>query len=82
MIAKYRDVVVPSIGQQSGSQGLLLLVDRNTGKSISIGLWDSEADAKAYETSGAFREVVAQFGDLIEAAPARELYEIVVKEGI
>jgi hypothetical protein len=43
-------------------------------------LWNTEADAKGYEANGTFKEVVAKFGDLIQAAPVRELYEVGVQE--
>jgi len=81
LLAIYRDTVVPLVGQQPGQQGLLLLVDWSMGRSISIGLWDTEEDARAYETSGGFREAVAGFGDMFQSPPVREVYEVAVKQG-
>ena len=77
-IATYKDTIVPMFGQQPGVKGLLLLVDRSTGKAISVGLWDSEESAKAYETSGAFRDGVANFVGLMQSQPVREVFEVAV----
>ena len=46
-IGIYRDSVLPFAKQQKGCQGVYMLTDRNTGKGISITLWDTEADMTA-----------------------------------
>lgn len=56
-----------------GFQGGLLLTDTKTGK--GIGLWETEADATAFEKSGLFKELVAKFGDILVEPPAREQYK-------
>ena len=72
----YRDSVAPAAKQQKGFKGALLLTDPNTGKGISVTLWETEADLKAGEASGYYQEQIAKFGAVFAAPPAREAYEV------
>ena len=76
--AIYRDTVIPA-GKQAGATGLMMMVDRNTGKFVSIGLWETEAAARGYQTSGQFQQAVSAFGDLFKTRPVREIYEVAAK---
>ena len=58
----YRDSIIPAAKQQSGFKGARLLTDSNTGKGISISLWETEADLKAGETSGTIRSKLPNLG--------------------
>jgi heme-degrading monooxygenase HmoA len=78
-IGIYRDSVVPAAKQQKGCKGLYLLSDRKTGKGISIGLWETEADMTAGETSGYYQQQLAKFKDIFTAPPVREAYEVTVQ---
>lgn len=75
----YRDSVVPAGKKQKGFKGIYLLTDRNTGKGISIALWETEADMKAGESSGYFQQQLAKFKDIFGAPPVREQYEVSVQ---
>ena len=75
----YRDSVVPAAKQQKGFKGIYMLTDRNTGKGISIALWETEADMKAGESSGFFQQQLAKFKDIFGAPPVREAYEVSVQ---
>lgn len=78
-IGIYRDFVVPAAKQQKGHRGHYLLTDRNTGKGISISLWETEADMTAGEASGYYQQQVAKFKDVFGAPPVREAYEVSVQ---
>lgn len=78
LIDLVRNSVLPVARQQQGFKGLLLLADRARRKGISIGLWETEADLKASETSGYFQEQVAKFAHIYTAPPVREIYEVTV----
>ncbi len=71
-IGIYRDTVVPAVSQQPGSKGGLVMTDRGTGKVMSISLWETEAELRAYEPSSATDA-------LSEGAPVREVYEVGVE---
>ena len=72
----FDESVTPSMKSQKGYRGAYLLTDRNTGKGISISLWDSEEDAIANEQSGYYQEQVSRFKDIMTAPPVREGYEV------
>lgn len=74
----YDERVVPALQGQPGFEGVELLVNRETGHGISITRWATRADQLASETSGFYREQVAQFRGLFDAMPIRETYEIAV----
>ena len=73
-----RDSVLPAAQQQQGFKGILSLIDRATGKGITITLWETEADMKAGET-GYYQEQLAKFAQFFTSAPTREGYEVSVQ---
>jgi heme-degrading monooxygenase HmoA len=75
----YRDSVVPAAKQQQGFKGAFLLTDPNTGKGVSISLWETEADMRAGETSGYYQEQIAKFAQVFAGPPTREGYEVSVQ---
>lgn len=75
-IGIYQDSYLPDAKQQKGNEGGYLLIDRETGKGISISLWASQADMTAGETSGHHQQQLAKFKPFFSAAPVRELYEV------
>ena len=75
----YKDNVVPVSKTQKGYKGSYLLTDRDTGKGMSITIWDTEEDAVANEQSGYYQEQVSRFKDVFKAPPVREGYEVSVK---
>ncbi|MBA7605438.1 hypothetical protein ES703_12569 [subsurface metagenome] len=74
-----RDSVAPAAKQQQGFKGILSLADRNTGKGISITMWETEADMKAGEASGYLQEQIAKFSAIFAAPPTTEHYEVIVQ---
>jgi heme-degrading monooxygenase HmoA len=77
-IKLFEGSVVPAAKLQKGYRGIYLFTDRQTGKGVSIALWDSEEDAIANEQSGYYQEQLAKFKDLFTAPPVREGYEVSV----
>jgi len=71
--------VIPGAKSQKGFCGGYLLTDRETGKGISMTLWDSEEDAIANEQSAYYQEQVAKFKDFFTAPPVREGYEVSIQ---
>jgi heme-degrading monooxygenase HmoA len=70
------DQTIDAVQQMDGNQGLMLLIDRDSGKAISITLWDSEDSLQAStEQANALRERASSVGGLtIEGV---EHYEVV-----
>ncbi len=72
----YKESVAPAAKSQRGYIGAYLLVDRKTGKGISIALWESEEDLIAGEESGYLKEQLSKFKDYFATSPVREIYEV------
>ena len=76
-IRLWRDSVMPAAKKQKGFKSGRLLVNRKTGKSISVGLWETEADAQATGEGSAFlKEHMAKFASLFTAPATVEHYEV------
>jgi hypothetical protein len=72
--------ILPAARQQPGYQGAMALVDRTTGKAITIGLRETAADMQAMETSGYLQEQFAKVMPLLAGAPVVEVYEVSIQE--
>ncbi len=75
----YRDSVAPAQKQQKGFKGALFLTDRRTGKTISISLWETEADMEASMNSGFYQEQTDKFAQDLEGRPIWEEYDVSVQ---
>jgi len=74
----YRDCVVPVAKQQDGFKNSFLLTDTNTGKGISITLWETQANMAAGESSGYYQEQIAKFTPTFATPSVMEHYEVSV----
>lgn len=74
------DDSIETVQQMQGNQGLMLLLDRGSGKAISITLWDGEESLRSTsEQANAVRKQAADTGGLsIEGV---ETYEVVREVG-
>jgi heme-degrading monooxygenase HmoA len=70
-----RASVIPAAEQQHGYHGMLILTDRQTGKTTSITLWETEANLQAGESSGFYQQQVSKVVPFVTAPPSREIYE-------
>jgi heme-degrading monooxygenase HmoA len=78
LISLYMDVS-KAILPQAHSQGLRsvrLLVNRTTGKVLTVGLWETQEQAQAWDKNPAFGEALAKLEESLAAPPSREYFEI------
>jgi quinol monooxygenase YgiN len=76
-----RERVVPVAKQQKGYKGYLMLVDRSTGKCMTITLWEGESEREITgEASSYYQDALAQIVPLLSAEPGVEDMEIVIQE--
>ncbi len=75
-IAVYKKSVVPAAKSQKGFAAAYLLVDRETGKVLSITFWKSEQDALENERNRYYQEQIVKFLDMLQSGPIREGYEV------
>lgn len=74
-----RDHILPVAQQQTGFKGYLMLVDRSTGKGMTITLWEDEADRKVTGANSAYyREALGKVVPLLMDAPTVEDLELVI----
>ncbi len=75
----YRESVLPAAREQKGFKGIFFLVDRGTGKAMSMVLWETEADMEVGEASGYLREQIAKLAPTFAAPPVTEHFEVLVQ---
>ena len=75
-----RQHTVPAAQQQTGFKGYLMLVDRSTGKGITITLWEGEEDRQITgQNSSYYREAIGKIVPLLEEAPLVDDLELVIQ---
>jgi heme-degrading monooxygenase HmoA len=74
-----RDAIVPVLQEQKGFKGQLFLIQRDSGKAISINLWETEADLTAFESSPAYRELMSKLAGVLAGPPSGDRYEVSVQ---
>jgi len=77
-INRLRDTTVPTLHKIDGFKGIVSLVDRQSGKSITVTLWDSEdaLQTSEEEANRIRREAADRLGGTGE--PAVERYEVAI----
>ena len=75
-IKEYQDSALPTLASHPGNRSGMLLINRETGDSISIGMYEDEASAKAFGPKA--EKLVESFKKYQSegSEPKRELYEI------
>ena len=72
----YKESIIPVAKSQKGYRGAYLLIDRKTGKGVSMTLWDSEEDCIADEQSGLYQKQKDRYKESFTAPTVREGYEV------
>lgn len=77
-ISIMRDKVVPAAKEEQGFKGLAALMNRETGKSMTITLWETEEDLEDSEISGYYQQQLSRFGRILTELPLREYFQVAV----
>jgi hypothetical protein len=81
MFAIFEESTLPAIRGRPGNRGTLLLTDAAAGKSITVSLWEGDADLPSLQSeSGIYREQMAKYLPLFTVPPVREEYVVAVEE--
>ena len=75
----WQQSVTPLLKDRPGFKGAYLLGDRNTGRGVTITLWETVADATAMDTSGTYQQAIGLFARLFTAPPTREQFEVLLE---
>lgn len=75
-IEEYKEAALPALATHKGNRSGLLLVDRDTGDAISIGIYEDEASAKSFAPKA--EKLLESFEKYQSGTtpPKRELFEI------
>ena len=76
-VAVWRDKLGPVLKQAKGFKGAYIVGDRNTGKGVTMTLWETQADADAMNAT--FAQNIALFEGLFAAQPSLETYEVLLQ---
>jgi len=74
--AKYYKELIPSVKSQKGFNSNYLLIDRETGKAISVAFWESKEDIIDDEESGRQKDRLENFKVCLAEPLTREIYEV------
>ena len=77
-VALIRDCVVPSLRDEAGFKGFVVLTNAEAGESIGYSIRDSADDMVASEASGNYQQQIAKLGSVLAMPPVREAYELTV----
>jgi predicted ester cyclase len=74
-IKDYKEAALPAVAEHKGARSAFLLVNRDTGEAISIGLYEDEAAAKSFAPKA--EKVAQQLKKYMSGGEVkRELYEV------
>jgi len=71
--------VVPVLKNQKGFKNQILLIQQETRKALSINIWETETDLKAFETGSQYSEVLGKLATVLAAQPDSEAYEVSIQ---
>ena len=77
-VAPLYERFLPTLRSAPGWLGVYVVVDRSSGNGHLLGLWETEADAQSFETSGAFQRLLAEYPPgILVAPPQRSVGDVV-----
>ena len=72
------EAFLPALRSAPGWLGIYVIADRSTGSGHVVGLWETEANATAFETGGEFARLLAQFPPgVLTGPPSRTIGEVI-----
>jgi heme-degrading monooxygenase HmoA len=72
----YREILEPAAKEQKGFVRMHLLTDPDTGKFISISIWETEQDMITGESSGYLQEQMNKIATLFVGPPSVQHYVV------
>lgn len=77
----WRNEILPVTMAREGFRGVISLVDAETGKALSITLWDMSEELFASTEAEYHKEAIARFGEYFEKAHDPDNFEVHFLEG-
>jgi hypothetical protein len=82
VVGLFQNVVMLAATAQQGFRRGLLLVDSDTDRAFSIGLWEHGDLMRASEASGYLQRQIEQFAEVLAAPPTHDYYDVVFESTI
>jgi len=74
-----KESIVPAMKDLKGFKGQFFFTQPDTGKAVSINLWETEDDLTAFESSPLYKELLGKLGAILAGPPAGEKYSLTVQ---
>lgn len=72
----YDGSIMPVLKQQAGLTAAYLFVNPTTGEGMSVTLWQSEAQAQAYESAGTYQQLLGQLRQFFTSQPTVKTFDV------
>jgi quinol monooxygenase YgiN len=82
VLAVWQQQIIPALRQQRGFRRVQLLHDPRSERTMSLSVWDSEADADASRSSDFMRQALAALGPFHASLPDQHHMELVLDESV
>lgn len=79
VVGFFRDEATAVFKKQPGFKSAYLLRGSDPNKLVAVGLWETKANAEAYDNSGDSQELNAKAVGLMAGPPVVEGYEVVLQ---
>jgi len=76
----WQSEIAPKLKEAAGFKGAWVFGDNNTGRSLTITLWETEAAAVARDTSGESQQLGALLSNFFTEPPQLEMYEVKLQQ--
>jgi heme-degrading monooxygenase HmoA len=76
-VALWRDKVAPIAKKSKGFKGAYLIGDKETGKGLTITMWETKEDADAMDAS--LPQIMPLFEGMWEKQPTQETFEVLLQ---
>ena len=76
-VSTWRDKVAPTLKQAKGFKGAYLTGDRESGKAVTITMWETREDADAMNAT--LPQIMALFEGMFAGPPTVETYEVLLQ---
>jgi quinol monooxygenase YgiN len=75
--ALVREAIVPSLRNQKGFKGFVVMKDHAGNRGVGYSLWETEEDLRASEASAPYPQLIERLTAVLDGRPQRDVYEYV-----
>lgn len=76
----FHDSIFPATKLQKGFRQMFLFTKSNSDQVVWFSFWATEAELKAADTVGFFKEQIGKLNELLTGPPITDMYEVAAEE--